>query len=92
LITNGLLAPEGTGRTLNTLKTFAEKPQGTNDTARIGYKGWFYKFLDFDNGLRAGSSEISSIDTALLLAGVFYARHYFDGTHADEAAIRTLAD
>ena len=83
---------EGRGRTLNTLKTFAEKLQGSNDTARIGYKGWFYKFLDFDTGLRAGSSEISSIDTALLLAGVFYARHYFDGTHADEAAIRTLAD
>jgi hypothetical protein len=36
--------------------------------------------------------ELSSIDTALLLAGVVYAREYFDGVDPDEQAIRDLAD
>ena len=41
--------------------------------------------------LRAGS-ELSSIDTCLLLAGILYAKQYFNGPSADETSIRTLAD
>ncbi len=36
--------------------------------------GWFYHFLDADTGERAWHSEVSSIDTALLLAGVLTVR------------------
>lgn len=39
--------------------------------------GWFYHFVNSDTGAREWKSEISSIDTALLLAGVLTARQYF---------------
>jgi hypothetical protein len=39
--------------------------------------GWFYHYLDVSTGQRRWQSEISSIDTALLLAGVLTARGYF---------------
>ena len=39
--------------------------------------GWFYHFLDAKTGKRRWKSEISSIDTALLLAGVLTARQAF---------------
>lgn len=39
--------------------------------------GWFYHYLDPETGARAWQSEVSSIDTALLLAGVLTARECF---------------
>ncbi|HXH49745.1 MAG TPA: glucoamylase family protein [Terriglobia bacterium] len=39
--------------------------------------GWFYHFLDATTGKRRWNSEVSSIDTALLLAGVMTARQAF---------------
>lgn len=41
--------------------------------------GWFYHYLDFKTGERRWNSEVSSIDTALLLAGVLTARQAFSG-------------
>ena len=82
----------GRARALATLKTFREGPQGDAVTDTTGYHGWFCHFLDFNTGLRAGTTELSSIDTALLLAGIVYAREYFDGSDLDEVSIRTLAD
>lgn len=82
---------QGTARVLRTLNTFWNGPEGTNRTGVIGYNGWFYHFLDMKTGLRAGS-ELSSIDTVWLLAGILYAKQYFNGHNADESAIRTLAD
>src|SRR5947209_355269 len=40
--------------------------------------GFFYHFVDMHTAERAFNSEISSIDTALLLLGVLHARAYFD--------------
>ena len=40
-------------------------------------RGWFYHFYYADSGGRAWHSEASSIDTALLLAGVLTARQAF---------------
>jgi hypothetical protein len=82
----------GRARTLATLKTFRDTPQGEEVTGTIGYNGWFYHFLDLNTALRAGTSELSSIDTALLLAGVLYAREYFDGADPDEVSLRSMAD
>ncbi len=39
--------------------------------------GWFYHFMDASTGARRLNSEISSIDSALLLAGVLTAQGYF---------------
>ena len=39
--------------------------------------GWFYHFMDARTGERRWQSEVSSIDTALLLSGVLTARQYF---------------
>jgi hypothetical protein len=43
-------------------------------------------------GRRAGDAELSTIDTALLLAGVLHVQQYFDQDDPSEAQIRTLAD
>ncbi|MDQ2975277.1 MAG: hypothetical protein M3R69_07690 [Acidobacteriota bacterium] len=43
--------------------------------------GWFYHFVDWRNGERRWQSEISSIDTTLLLAGILTARQYFHDDH-----------
>lgn len=51
-------------------------------------RGWFYHFVDMRNGERAWQSELSSIDTALLLAGVLTAGQCF----ASEPGIPQLAD
>lgn len=49
--------------------------------------GWFYHWLDKETGERRWQSEISSIDTALLLGGVLTARQCF----SDDREIVDLA-
>jgi hypothetical protein len=49
--------------------------------------GWYLHFSEAETGQRRLSSEISSIDTALLLAGVLTAQSYFSA----DREIRTLA-
>ena len=57
-----------------------------------GYKGFYYHFLDMQSGTRVWRSELSMIDTALLIAGVLTARMYFNAETAREAELRELAD
>jgi hypothetical protein len=85
---------QGMDRVRITLRTFLDGPQGTEMSGTIGYKGWFYHFLDMKTGFRymPFNSELSSIDTALLLAGVLYAKEYFDAPNDAEAEIRAMAD
>ena len=83
---------QAVARVLTTLNTFLNGPQGPGTSGIIGYQGWFYHFLDMNTALRSGSPELSSIDTVLLLAGILYAKQYFDGPSADETSIRTTAD
>lgn len=45
-----------------------------------------------ENGRRAWKSELSTVDSALLLAGALTAAIYFDHDSADEQEIRELAD
>jgi len=82
---------EGRDRTLSLLRTLLNKPQGRATNGMIGYRGWFYHFLDMNSAARAGNCELSSIDTALLLAGILYSRQYFNGADAGEATLRRLA-
>ncbi len=50
--------------------------------------GWFYHFMDARNGARRLNSEISSVDTAFLLAGVLTAQGYF----SSDREIKLLAN
>jgi hypothetical protein len=56
-------------RALNTLRFF--------DKRAYQQHGWFYHWLDVKTGERRWNSEVSSIDTALLLAGVLTVRQCF---------------
>lgn len=52
--------------------------------------GFLYHFIDIDSGQRMFSSELSSIDTALLLCGVLLCRQYFAGNTRIEALATTF--
>jgi hypothetical protein len=56
-------------RTRNTLRFF--------ESRAFHQRGWFYHWLDAKTGERRWNSEVSSIDTALLLAGVLTVRQCF---------------
>ncbi|CAK0781134.1 Glycoamylase-like domain-containing protein [Gammaproteobacteria bacterium] len=78
-------------RTLATLRFFRNSVQSTDPEA-TGYKGFYYHFLDMISGKRAWMCELSTVDTAFLLAGMLTAAGYFLGDTADEREIRMLAD
>lgn len=79
-------------RTLNTLRFLHGLPQGPEPTGTAGHQGYFYHFLQFDSGHRFGKVELSTIDTALLLAGALFCQSYFTGDDANAVAIRAYAD
>jgi hypothetical protein len=78
-------------RTLSVLKFFHDGDQGPG-TAAMGYKGFYYHFLDMETGSRACTCELSTIDTAIFIAGVLVAAYYFTGEGNEEKEIRRLAD
>ena len=79
-------------RVLTTLRFLWEAPQGATSTGVTGHHGFFYHFLDMETGLRFEQVELSTIDTALLLAGALACREYFDGPSAGDSTVRALAD
>ena len=81
---------EAAERTLTMLRFLAASEQGEAADA-TGYKGFYYHFLHMESGRRAWQCELSSIDTALLIAGVLTVAEYFDGSDKDEVEIRALA-
>ena len=78
-------------RTLTTLRFFRASEQSEAPDA-TGYKGFYYHFLHMESGRRAWKCELSTIDSAYLLAGALAAGAYFDGDAAAEREIRSLAD
>lgn len=64
--------------TLRTLRFFWNSPQGPEPDA-TGYHGFYYHFLDMQSGRRAWQCELSTVDSAFLLAGALTAGAYFDG-------------
>ncbi|WP_288411421.1 glucoamylase family protein [uncultured Sphingomonas sp.] len=79
-------------RTLASLEFLAKAPSGPAATGVSGYKGFFYHFLDAKTGTRYGRTELSTIDTSLLLGGVLFAQSWFDRADPAEARIRDLAE
>ncbi len=71
---------EARQRARNTLDFLADRAENKN--------GWFYHWMDAPTGERRWSSEISSIDTALLLGGVLTVRQCF----GDDPKIKSQAD
>lgn len=76
---------------LKALHFFSDSDQsGRADST--GYRGFYFHFLDLESGLRTWRSELSSIDTALLIVGMLTAAAYFDATTTAETELRQLAD
>jgi len=73
------------------LRYLIDCPQGPEADAS-GYKGFFYHFLDIETGRRVWQCELSTIDSAFLLAGALTVGTYFDRDTPVETEIRTLAD
>jgi len=82
---------EAVDRILTLLTFLHSSPQGPEADA-TGYKGFYYHFLDMETGRRAWQCELSTIDTAILMAGVLTAASYFTADSEDETKIRELAD
>jgi len=78
-------------RTLRTLRFFSTSPQGPEPDA-TGYQGLYYHFLDMKTGRRAWRCELSTVDSAFLLAGMLTSAAYFDAGSDEEGEIRALAD
>ncbi len=76
---------------LATLRFFWNSPQNPEPDA-TGYRGFYYHFLDMQTGRRAWQCELSTVDSAILLAGVLTASAYFDANTTAETEIRTLSD
>jgi hypothetical protein len=78
-------------RTLRTLRFFSNSPQGPEPDA-TGYQGFYYHFLHMKTGRRVSYCELSTVDSAFLLAGMLTAAAYFDAGDDKEGEIRALAD
>ena len=76
---------------LAALRFFRNSDQSGSPTA-TGFKGFYYHFLDIHTGARVWRSELSMIDTALLIAGALTASMYFTAETADEIELRGLVD
>jgi hypothetical protein len=79
-------------RTEKVLTTLFRAPQGPDATGVAGYRGFYYHMLSLRTGLRAWDSELSSIDSAILFAGILFSAGYFDANEPVESSIRSLAE
>ena len=64
------------GRVLNTLRFLWKKLPN--------HRGFFYHWANVDNGERLWDSEVSSVDTAILLCGVLTCRQHFQHSEISE--------
>ena len=78
-------------RTLALLRFCHSSPQGLEPNA-TGYKGFYYHFLDMHTGRRAAECELSTVDTAIMMAGMLTAANYFTADDENETELRKLAD
>ena len=79
-------------RTLATLRFFLNAPSDTSVAGATGYHGFYYHFLVPETGLRFKDVELSTQDTAMMLAGALFCQSYFDRATSDEASVRALAE
>jgi hypothetical protein len=77
-----IAAEQARERARTTLRFLAERASHKN--------GWFFHWMNARTGAREWASEVSSIDTALLLGGVLTVRHCFDSDAEIVALATTL--
>lgn len=87
---------EAIGYLKKTLYALSAAPQGPERTGVSGHWGMFYHFVDPETGTRATApefwdSELSTIDTALLMSGVLAAKNFSSGESPEEKEIREQA-
>ncbi|MDI9511264.1 MAG: glucoamylase family protein [Bacillota bacterium] len=78
----GLAAmPIGVNEGWITLEDAEKRVSGTLDTLLNieTINGFYYHFLDMDTGMRSGGSELSVIDTGIMVIGALIAGEYFKG-------------
>ncbi|MEP6781881.1 MAG: glucoamylase family protein [Gemmatimonadaceae bacterium] len=91
-VERGWIAREdAVNRTLMLLRFLRDSDQSGSAEA-TGFKGLYYHFLDMNSGKRVWKSELSLIDSAILLAGALVAREYFTEDSARELELRELVD
>ena len=78
-------------RCLAALRFFWTSDQ-SGDADASGHRGFYFHFLDMRSGARMWQSELSLIDTALLLAGMLTAAAYFKAETKAEIELRELAE
>jgi len=78
-------------RSLAALRFFRAADQSGSPTA-TGFKGFYYHFLDIQTGVRVWQSELSMVDTSLLIAGALTASRYFTADTRDENELRELVE
>lgn len=74
---------------INLLRFFLNSEQSLSPDA-TGYHGLYYHFLDMKNGKRYWKSELSTIDTGLLFAGIIFCKNYYKGNSGKEKLLRHL--
>lgn len=77
-------------RVLATLRFLARARQGDASDGMSGHKGFYYHFVDMERGERFERTELSTVDTALLLGGILFVQGYFD--RPGELEISELAE
>ena len=73
-------------RILITLNSYYKNPDDATDLCVEGKYGLFYHFVDTKTGKRHRRSEVSTIDSAILMAGILHVMEYFKGTEVEELA------
>jgi hypothetical protein len=86
-----MLRSDAISLTRAALNFFLSSDQSGTPTA-TGYKGFYFHFLQPQNGTRMWQSELSMIDTALLIAGALVARQFFTADTDEEREIRAVAE
>lgn len=83
---------EAYNRVLLTLNSYYDDPNDPNDLHVEGKYGMFYHFIYIDSGKRYARTEVSTIDTAILIAGVLDVMEYFKGTEVESLAKKIYAN
>jgi hypothetical protein len=76
---------------LRLVKFLRDSARGAN-AALTGSHGFFFHFLDMKSGQRSMQCELSTIDSAILIAGALIAASYFDGPSSNEVEIRAISE
>lgn len=73
-------------RVMKILNSFYKDPNNSQDFCVQGKRGLFYHFINRKTGKRFGKSEVSTIDSGILMAGILNSMEHFKGTEIESLA------